>query len=148
MGVRCRCARCSSSTPGQPDDGTPAFGCGRCWGDDVAVAWEAINGRRLRALVEESHLGIRLSACDCGQPFAVVFTERIDWRGGDDDQTWLAVPLHDDEVTALGEAPADGVGGRLVSMVRGRRFLVRAHPTGGERQSWWRQDGFAIGPHD
>jgi hypothetical protein len=125
-----------------------AFGCVRCGGEDAASAWEAMTATRLRAWIQESHFSVRLSACSCGQQYTVVFTERIDWRGGEDDQLWLAVPVTEGEVAALDGAGEGAVGGVLTRLVEGRRFLVRSFPTGGALACWWRDGGFAIGPHD
>lgn len=102
------------------------------------------------ALVEESHFSIRVTACACGQEFAVVFTERIDWREGNDDQTWVSLPLTVGESAAL-RADAAGAEGALRSLalaVIGRRFLVRAWTEGPSPTAWWRTSGFGIGPHD
>jgi len=124
------------------------LGCARCTGSDAAAAWAAMRTENLGVLVDESHFGVQLLACSCGQRFAVVFTERIDWQGGEDDQTWLALPVSPGEaaeLTASGEAEVPALLGRLG---QGRRFMVRSFPTGGEIGVWWRQGGFEIGPHD
>jgi len=124
------------------------FGCLRCFGSDPAAAWTALRAEQVGVLIHESHFGVQLLACDCGQHFAQVFTERIDWHGGEDDQTWLALPIRAGEVaelTACGEAEVTRLLGRFG---QGRRFLLRTFPTGGELGVWWRQDGFEIGPHD
>ena len=76
-----------------------AFGCSRCRGDDAAAAWTASRATRLRSLIEESHFSVQLTACRCGQRFATVFTERVDWSGGEDAQDWLMLPLTRDEAT-------------------------------------------------
>lgn len=128
--------------------GDATFGCLRCFGEDAPTAWAATRTSRLRALVEESHFSLQLTACACGQRFVTVFTERVDWSGGEDDQTWLALPVALTEAQQLeGASPAE-----LPALVRsfgpGRRFLVRSFPTGGELSVWWRADGFSIGPHD
>ncbi|MFZ5439051.1 MAG: hypothetical protein ACOZQL_03535 [Myxococcota bacterium] len=127
---------------------SPSSGCSRCFGDDAATAWTASRTARLRALVEESHFSLQLTACPCGQRFVSVFTERIDWQGGEDDQTWLVVPVTAEESARL-ETLAEGELARAVTeCARGRRFLVRSFPTGGTLGVWWRDGGFLIGPHD
>ncbi len=124
------------------------FGCARCAGDDATAAWDAIATTRLRHAIDESHFTIRFTACACGQAYAVVFTERIDWVGGEDDQRWLAVPLTATELAALDAASATALPGALTRAAAGRRFLARAFPTGGVVSCVWRDAGFAIGPHD
>jgi hypothetical protein len=123
-------------------------GCARCGADDAAAAWEALHALRVRTFVQESHFSVQITACTCGQHHAVVFTERIDWHGGEDDQTWLAVPVAPAEVEALVAAGEDQVAVVLPRLVRDRRFLVRSFPTAGSLTAWWRMGGFAIGPHD
>lgn len=125
-----------------------AFGCRRCFGDDADTAWSASRATALRALVEESHFSVRLSACRCGQRFVTVFMERVDWVGGEDDQTWLALPVSEDEAARLEACAENALSATLAEVGRERRFLVRAFPTGDERSTWWRESGFSVGPHD
>lgn len=132
----------------EPPPAQPAFGCQRCAGADADAAWAAARQQRLQRLVEESHFGITLTQCDCGQRFAVVFTERIDWQDGEDDQTWLLLPVTADEAAALQACGEADLGAKLTAIGSGRRFLVRSFPTGGGPGCWWRTDGFGIGPHD
>ncbi len=126
----------------------PGLGCARCAGADAAAAWTAMQAQRLAARVEESHFSVRFTQCSCGQRFAVVFTERIDWKGGEDDQTWLVLPIRADEHAKLMACGENDVPRLVTEIGRGRRFLVRSFPTGGALSAWWRDDGFAIGPHD
>jgi hypothetical protein len=127
---------------------TPAFGCMRCFGDDAATAWQATQGRRRRSLVEEPHFGVHISECDCGQAFAVVFTERIDFRDGDDEQDWLVVPLTPDDRSQLSAARGSRISQLITEFGRERRFLVRNHAPGAPVSAWWRDGGLAIGRHD
>jgi hypothetical protein len=117
--------------------------CARCSSDDAATAWDAMCTRHVQSLVEESHFGIQIVACRCTQHFVKVFTERIDWKEGNDDQDWLVFPVSPAEVARL-QACAEN---HLVSLVgelgRGQRFLVHSNSN-----SWWRNEGFMIGPHD
>ncbi len=121
-----------------------SFGCGRCGGDDAAIAWTASQAERIASYVQESHFGVHVSRCRCGQHFVTVFTERIDWQGGEDDQTWLVLPVSAEELPRIEAEPHRS----LPVLGADRRFLVRSFPTGGSVSCWWRQGGFAIGPHD
>ena len=123
-------------------------GCANCTGPDAAAAWTAMQAQRLSARIEESHFSVRLTRCICGQIFVIVCTERIDWKGGEDDQTWLALPLSAEEQAKLMACGENDVPGLVTEIGRGRRFLVRSFPTNGALSAWWRKDGFAIGPHD
>lgn len=124
------------------------FGCPRCFGDDADAAWTASREISVRALVDESHFSVRLTACRCGQRFVSVFMERIDWSGGEDDQTWLVLPVREDEAARLEACAEDALPGTLAAVGEGRRFLVRSFPTGGALSAWWREGGFSVGPHD
>lgn len=124
------------------------FGCSQCFGEDADLAWTASRTVRLDALVEESHFSLRLTACACGQRFLTVFTERIDWRGGEDDQTWLSVPVSEPECEQLEQASEDARPALLSALASGRRFITRSFPTGGSLNTTWQTSGFFIGPHD
>jgi hypothetical protein len=124
------------------------MGCAECSGRDAAVAWGASQHTRRASIVDESHFSIRTSACHCGQRFVVVFTERIDWAGGEDDQTWILLPIDADEEQRITRAGEGGAHGAITELGRERRFLVRSHPTGEGLSVWWRNGGLSIGPHD
>ncbi|MBK9386929.1 MAG: hypothetical protein IPN34_19110 [Planctomycetes bacterium] len=138
----------AASTPSASAPRVELDGCVACCGADAAAAWDALRSRRVATLVDESHFSVSLSRCACGQNFAQVFLERVDWVGGEDDQTWLVVALRDAEVEELRAAPKREVESRLHALAWGRRFLARFFPTQGEISVAWRESGFAIGPHD
>lgn len=94
--------------------------CGRCGDEDAEIAWKAAHARRLSSPIHEAHFGVDLTRCACGQRFAVVFTERVAWSGGEDDPTWLAVPVSAEELARIEKAPKD-----VEALTRGRRFLLR-----------------------
>ncbi len=123
-------------------------GCPRCTDPDAEAAWTAQRATRVAVLEQESHFSVQLTACACGQVFATVFTERVDWRGGEDDQTWLVLPIDADARARL-EAAGEGEHGRILGEVApGHRFLERTFPTGGSLGTRWRDAGWLIGPHD
>jgi len=135
----------SPATRGPPT--RAALGCTLCLNDNATVAWEASGQQEHGALIEESHFSVRVAGCACGTAFVQVFCERVDWGGGDDDQTWLRVPVSGAAeagaraaIAARGDA---GLSSLLSRMARHQRFLVRS-----DGQSWWRESGFTIPPHD
>lgn len=121
----------------------PPIGCADCFGADAGKAWTASQERRRSTPVQEPHFSVHLTQCACGQRFATVFTERIDWANGEDDQTWLVVHVGEEETKRIEQAWE-----AVEEIARGRRFLVRSFPPGGALSAWWRDGGFAIGPHD
>jgi hypothetical protein len=77
-----------------------------------------------------------------------VFTEWIDWSGGDDAQYWSLLPL---TVSESGQLMDQGerVDLRLIeSMGRARRYLQVDYPTGKAKRVLWAEGGLIIGPHD
>lgn len=126
----------------------PVFGCARCWPDDAEAAWAARAAlERDMVLIDASHVIAALLRCRaCDQVFLSVFTERIDWTGGDDPQSWTVLPLTPAEAAglrahdALPEAALDALGA-------GRRSLRREHPSDGAVRVYWGA-GLRVGPHD
>jgi hypothetical protein len=124
------------------------YGCTRCFGDDAGAAFDAMIATRVRSLVQESHHGVQITACTCGQRFVMVFTERIDWEGGEDPQDWLMLPIDEAEASRLSACEEAELPGVLAELGRARRFLVRTFPSHESIRAWWSMGGFAIGPHD
>lgn len=102
-------------------------GCESCFGDDAAAVWKAHEAlERSARVVDDSHFGLSLRRCSaCGQRFAAVFCERIDWSGGNDPQDWLQIPIANDEADALVAAGADGGEAVLRRLAPDRRYLAR-----------------------
>jgi hypothetical protein len=123
----------------------PICGCKDCYGNDPSVAWKALSNP-VRSIVEESHFGVNIRRCNCGQNFVVVFTERIDWQNGEDSQTWIALPVSPVEAEGLVDDTA--LISTITTLGSERRFLVRDYPTGGDLTLWWRDGDLMIGPHD
>jgi hypothetical protein len=124
------------------------FGCDRCWPSSAEAADAARRTLRIEAeLVDESHFRITIRACPgCSQRFVSLFTEMIDWKGGDDAQYWTLMPVTQAET-------ADLVGGGSLSesalntLAGGRRSLFHDHPTGKPARTGW-GTGLWVGPHD
>jgi hypothetical protein len=138
----------SSADPDATPTRDESHGCASCVHAEAAAAYDHLLASRAERLVDESHFDVSLARCSCGQHFALVFLERIDWVGGEDDQTWLAVALSASEVAELRGTPVSEIESRLHALAWGRRFLARFFPTRGEPSIGWRESGFAIGPHD
>lgn len=126
---------------------TPArrFGCEDCGSDDAERAWLATRARALAVLEQQSHFSVRLVACTCGQAFAQVFTERVDWQGGEDPQDWVLVPLEDGEPASLALGASTAA---IEALSRGRRCLWRSFPSDGPLRAVWQDGPVTIGPHD
>lgn len=144
----------ATPTPAPPATPTPAvagpptalaLGCERCFGADARTAWEAINTSTEASLISDVHFAVDIMACACGQRFAVVFTERVNYRDGGDDLTWLALPISSDEHARVARCGKRSVASVLTEIGVDRRFLVR-NQAGGPVDAWWRSSGFSIDP--
>jgi hypothetical protein len=120
-------------------------GCTRCGSRDATTAWASLHALHVASPVREVHFGIDVKRCACGQPWVVVFTERVDHRGGEDDQTWLAVPVTSVEVSVLTTCAPSRVSQGVAELGRDRRFLLRSNTLPAAE---WRDSGFTILPHD
>lgn len=124
------------------------FGCDKCWPSDADAAWAACRSMPTSAeMVSESHFSVRLRICaDCGQRFLTVFTETIDWSGGEDPQFWTVIPVTIYEANALSVA-VDSIGSAIGTLPTDRRSLRHDFPRDGERRSFW-STGISIGMYD
>jgi len=125
-----------------------AFGCPICWPPSAESAWVARGAleRRVR-LIDESHLDVSLLRCPaCGQDFLSVWTEQIDWAGGEDPQSSTLLPLTAEEAAGLaaGGPPEEAA---LEAFGRGRRSLRREHPSDAAPRLFWGR-GLLVGRHD
>lgn len=117
------------------------IGCGKCYPDQLPPDFfDYVHGLdRVESVVHESHFTLQVLRCNhCGQLFFKVFTEFIDWHGGNDAQYWTVTPITSDEATRL---IADGEHVDLQwlgSLGSGRRSLVSDYPTGAPSRYSWR----------
>jgi len=93
----------------------------------------------VRCVVDESHFTLHVLRChNCGQLFIKVFTEFIDWHGGDDAQYWTVTPITADEATRLIAEGKDVDLQWVGSLGSGRRSLINDYPTGAPSRYAWR----------
>ena len=89
-----------------------------------------------RELAGEPHFIVQLRRCaECGQQFVWVFSESVDWEGGEDAQHRSVVPVSAEEAQAL-----ENLGGlieaeSLAALGTGRRYLVTEWPKGSKRST-------------
>ena len=125
------------------------FGCDRCWPDSAASAAAATHTLAFEhSLIDESHCIVGIRRCgDCGQRYVCVFTERIDWTGGDDPQFRMRLPITTDEaehLTRLGDALSESA---LNALGPDRKSLCDDFPASGPRRAYW-HTGLFVGAHD
>jgi len=119
------------------------FGCDACYGADPQAAWQHFRHGvdDDPPIVDEPHFIVRIVRCRlCSQAFLRIFTEFIDWAGGDDPQYVTIVP-----VTAA-EALADGTIAilRAGKLGAGRRHLISDWPSGQEHRLMWSSGEFLV----
>jgi hypothetical protein len=122
-----------------------------CLGKDGLGAIECFRGAQIVArLVDESHFGVNVVRCaQCGQHFATIFCERIDWADGDDPQTWIGAPVSEDEAHRLVTANVAAEESVLLDIVAGeRRILVQDRPKGEQPTLQWKSRRLYIPGHD
>lgn len=123
------------------------FGRAECCGGEDAEAALAYCLKRLtptHRVVDDSHFGVSVRVCpSCGQQFVVIFTEFVDWSGGDDSQYFDIVPVTGDEAASL--VAASGVDlAALGALGAGRRRLSSDWPAGGSKTISWRTGAFTV----
>ncbi len=128
---------------------TQEFGCDLCWPADTWAAWAARGGlTRLEELIDESHFIVSILACPrCNQRYVSIFTETIDWEGGNDPQYWTLLPITEVEAWGLIHQGASLDEMSLNALGRERRCLRREHPKGEPPRVFW-GSGIRVGPHD
>ena len=120
------------------------FGCAACFGDDPATAYEHRLGITDR-LIDDSHFMVLLRRCPaCAQAFVTIFTEFIDWSGGDDPQYRDIMPITADEAARMRTMGEDLDLEWLETIGRNRRRLCMNHPKDGPRQVFWSDGGLRI----
>lgn len=87
---------------------------------------------------------------DCGQRFVRVFSEQIDWHGGDDPQHTEIVPARPDELTALTPGASERTVVELLQRLcaDGRPRLVRDWPSSGSIHTAWTTGHLWLPRHD
>jgi hypothetical protein len=125
------------------------FGCERCWPSTAEAAWEARETlTRVQELIDESHFHVMILACArCTQRFVSIFTEMIDWAGGDDPQYWTLLPITEKEAADLVQQKSSLTEASLNALGPGRRCLQHDYPKASAPRTSW-GTGIFVGPHD
>lgn len=104
--------------------------------------------KRIATLIDESHYSVRISMCpDCSQQFLTIFTEWIDWVGGNDPQYWTVYPLTVQEAQVLHTRGEHVTEQELNALPTERQCLQRDFPSNGPTRVQWGR-GVFVGPHD
>jgi hypothetical protein len=124
-----------------------SIGCERCYPEQLPP--DFFSYRRglddVASIVQESHFTLQVLRCpNCGQLFVKVFTEFIDWHGGDDAQYWTVAPITSDEANRLIAEGEDADLTWVGSLGTGRRWLMSDHPTGAPGRYGWRSGPFVV----
>jgi hypothetical protein len=116
---------------------TTEFGCAYCYGDDaqaVSVYYDNGGLETERLIVDDPHFLVSLPRCRrCAQGFVSIFTEFVDWEGGDDAQYRDVVPVTPAETAIVVEQGEDVDLRYLGSLGEGRRRLSTDWPTGDQK---------------
>jgi hypothetical protein len=94
-------------------------------------------------LVDDPHFIVRIVRCLlCAQAFVRIFTEFVDWAGGDDPQYVTILPVTDAEAIALANGAIPVL--RAGKLGAGRRHLISDWPSGKERRLMWATGEFLV----
>ncbi|MEU9045303.1 MULTISPECIES: hypothetical protein [unclassified Kitasatospora] len=121
------------------------FGCATCYGEDAQAVWRGQREgfEQESEVVDGSHFSVDVRRCRaCAQRFVWIFTESVDWMGGDDAQYVTVMPLTTAEATGLVSGtlrPHD-----LGALGRDRRRLEHDWPTGGPAGLHWNSGTFRV----
>ena len=133
-------------------DVTPEkFGCDRCWPASAEACYKALMNDLAfeRRLIDESHFGVWVRSCrHCGQKFLQVFTELIDWEGGDDSQDWTLLPISEIEASTLVSQGGSISEATLRALGIGRKSLGHIHARGEPDATTYWATGILVLPHD
>ncbi|GAB3903230.1 hypothetical protein GCM10029964_094860 [Kibdelosporangium lantanae] len=122
------------------------FGCPLCYGEDAeTVSTNHSSFPGTDSIVNESHFVVAIRECTgCGQRFLRIFTEFVDWEGGDDPQYVDILPITEEELAEI-VRQGEGVDLRyLGGLGAGRRRLRMDWPSGGRRLVGWGTGAFTV----
>lgn len=122
-----------------------SFGCDACYGADAQAAWRHFSDgmRSDPPFVDDSHFIVRIVRCRlCAQAFVRIFTEFIDWAGGDDPQYVTIMPVSDTEAVALANGTIPVL--RAGKLGASRRHLISDWPSETERRLIWATGEFLV----
>jgi hypothetical protein len=125
------------------------FGCAHCAPADAEAAAQAARTLDLaHRLIDDSHYIVSLLQCrHCGQGYLSVFTEIIDWIGGEDPQYRTLLPITQEEARMLASRGAEITEHELNRLGPQRRSLCVDFPRDGNKRAFWHR-GLFVGPHD
>ncbi|CAM4205033.1 hypothetical protein KIPE111705_44995 [Kibdelosporangium persicum] len=121
------------------------LGCEQCYGEDAEAVLEYCvkNLETTRSIVSDSHFIVSLRRCpECGQQFVTIFTEFVDWRGGDDAQYFDIVPVTPVEAKYI--VDAKDLVEDLGALGHRRRHVSKDWPTGGTKRITWKYGPFTV----
>jgi len=128
---------------------TTEFGCFTCWPADARAAWEAHRSLDRTVLVGRTHFEVEILECpDCAQRILYVYTELIDFSGGNDPQYWNLLPITDDEARELIPKGRSQREDELVTLGPDRPSLRAVWPSSADEKSVFWATGLLIPAHD
>ncbi|MFI6867111.1 hypothetical protein [Nocardia sp. NPDC050406] len=126
--------------------GTTEFGCEACYGEDPIAASNYYRQCPTDELVEDDpHFILRIKHCErCEQRFVSIFTEFVDWSGGEDAMYTTVMPVTEAEAAAISAAALSYR--QIGELGRGRKHLRSDWPTGKPKRIGWHHSSFQVMP--
>lgn len=110
--------------------------------DPESVANALSSYKTIAQLIDRSHITVTLISCpDCDQRWASIWTEIVDWSGGDDFMSTVILPLthrEADELTVIAEQLNTGW---IKQVSDGRRYLCMFYSTAENKEKAEWSDG-------
>jgi hypothetical protein len=125
------------------------FGCDGCYPEAAPGAWhEYIRSFETVAnLVEDSHWVVSVWRCTtCKQRFVYVWTEFVDWEGGNDPTYRTVIPVDDKEAAAITKRGGDVDTDYLGALGKDRRHLIYDIPLRADPRFMWREGPLVVTP--
>jgi hypothetical protein len=102
----------------------------------------------VQKLINGLHFEVKILVCDrCTQRFVSIFTERINWQGGEDPLYWTLMPITETEAADLIRRQSSLTEASLNALGPGRRCLQHDCPEASAPRTCW-GTGIFVGPHD
>jgi hypothetical protein len=122
------------------------FGCEQCYGEDAhtVMEWCIKNLKTVKRIITDSHFGVSIRLCpNCQQQFVAIFTEFVDWTGGDDAQYFDIVPVTPVELAKIEQADRS-LTTDLGGLGSGRKHVASDWPTGETKRIYWKHGVFSV----
>lgn len=101
-----------------------------CQTEDLRAFRQGLRQLPTTILIDDSHLIVSIRSCECGRHYLSVFTEIVDWTGGDDSQLHQIIeidPILASHLASRGDLDEDALNDLAIH----GRIVAWSHPASG-----------------